>query len=115
MFRELYGAPAPARVPVPLAPPAPAAPPGTLLTEAGLRRVLPGVLRGAQNINVADLGRTKAIFSEFPHVAKAVSDKIIKNQTVLRMNDEQLVNAERDLVASTSKTERRMQEAYSRE
>ena len=30
------------------------------------------------------------------------------------MNDQQLVNAERDLVASTSKTERRMQEAYSR-
>ena len=78
MFRELYGAPAPAPAPVPAAPPAPVAPPDTLLIEAGLRRVLPGVLQGAQNINVADLGRLKAVFSENPHVAKAVSDKIYK-------------------------------------
>ena len=107
MFRELYGGPPPGGGPG-------GAPAGTLLTEAGLQRILPNALQAAQNINIADLGKLKGIFTQFPHLAKAVEDKILTNQTILRMTEEQLVKAERDLVDSTAKTERRMQEAYSR-
>ena len=81
-------------------PPPPPPPPGGSVLDVS---VLPN-----------DLGRLRAIYGRYPHIAESVKDRTLTAAVVLKMDDEQLDAAEQDMVAAQAQLERRRTDAFSR-
>ena len=101
IYRNLYGmAPAPgAELAIPDPAPPPLPPGGSVLDVS----VLPN-----------DLGRLRAIYGRYPHIAESVKDRTLTAAVVLKMDDEQLDAANQDIAEAQSQLERRRTDAFSR-
>ena len=83
------------------------------LTAGDVQDRVAAAMRGHQ-VAAADAPRVRGIYARFPRLREAVNDKILTNTVLLRMDDDQLERAERDLAVGKDENEQRLADAFSR-
>jgi hypothetical protein len=83
------------------------------LTAGDVQDRVASAMRGHQ-VAAADAPKVRGIYARFPRLREAVNDKILTNTVLLRMSEDELERAERDLAGGKENNEQRLADAFSR-